>query len=343
MLSRGATWREAGLSIKRVHKDKRARKHFLGFLLLISIPALVGTYVVWLAGTGALFFLPLVLPVIWWRNRRAKQEAVPLSIMPSPAPVSRVLTDAERQALRSYFADLALFFAVIVQRSASEGFLKTKVLPEGMEVVSRRTHLDRLRSRGIWDRLPSGDREALMMADGHWDWNAINHASTAIEPLRLLRWILRIDFYLPVVGQQLSFDQKMASSLIDAPDSLFAGNDLIGAEAVERGKEAAAHFFIRCYAEGVARKYYQPGNEQEAEWAGSVSAALSGKQHEDLVLGDRLVGEAPEQDLRWATMLAQQRRDFLGWILSILENGAVPDFYPKIFAQQAEPDPVETV
>jgi hypothetical protein len=285
MLFRYGTWIEAGRNLKRIHKDKRARKHTLRFLSFISVPVLVVAYITYMAGTGVILLAPPVLFLIWWNNRRqAKENAVSLSILPDEKPKPRVLTDQERMALRRYFADMAVIYAVIVCRTGSEIFLKTKVLPEGMEVISRRTHLDVLRTRGIWEKLGQGDREALMMADGHWTPEMIQHAQPAIEPLRLLRWILRIDFYMPVVGQQMRVDYKLADNLVRDPENVDAGKDLITVAGVERAGEAAQHFFVRCYAEGVARKYYQATSEEKEKWASNVATTLEGRQHEDLVL-----------------------------------------------------------
>ena len=98
MLLRGATWREAGLSLRRAHKDKRARKHLLGLILLATIPLLCLLYLIWLVGSGGLVIVPFVIPVIWWRSRREKEESASLSIAPKAEPAVKELSEAQAAA-----------------------------------------------------------------------------------------------------------------------------------------------------------------------------------------------------------------------------------------------------
>jgi len=328
ILARKATWTEAWLSLKRAHKDKRARKHLFGLGLLLGftivLPIICLAYLVLLIGTGAWLFLPFVLPVIWWRNRRAKEDFAPVHIAPASDPIRSTLSPDERRSLRTYFAELALIHAVFVDRTGSERFLKEKVLPEEVEVASRRMHLELLRSTGIWERLARLDREALMMPDGHWDWARINQAALAIEPLRLLRWILRIDFYLPLVGQQLVGDFSIAHDLILTPKKVLNGNDLIDEEAMCRASQAAEQNLLRCMAETITRGYQIPANDQAVRWAKEISESLHGHQDEDLVLGSKLVSEVTREQLMWATSLAKRRTEFLRQAISAMKSGQTP-------------------
>src|SRR6266567_2491230 len=86
VLSQKSVWGELWLSMKRVHKDKRARRR-LGFLslviglVLLLVVALV-VYLMILIGTGSILFVPFVIPLLWWIRRSAKKEFVPMSIAP---------------------------------------------------------------------------------------------------------------------------------------------------------------------------------------------------------------------------------------------------------------------
>src|SRR6202034_1758760 len=98
MLFRKATWYEAWLSLKRVHKDRRARKHLLLFLFQLLIPFLCAAWLAWAIGTGAFIVVPIVFLIIWWRNRLATKEvAVSLSIKAPPPPAYRELTSEDRR------------------------------------------------------------------------------------------------------------------------------------------------------------------------------------------------------------------------------------------------------
>jgi hypothetical protein len=63
---------------------------------------------------------------------------------------------------------------------------------------------------------------------------------------------------------------------------------------------------------------------------------LKGKQHDDLVLGGKLVSEATEDELRWATSLSQRRLDFLNWIMALLDQGTLPDWQMSVFSSFQE-------
>jgi hypothetical protein len=320
---RAATWLEAWRSLKRAHKDSRARK-FLGHLLwLLIIPILCFAYLCLVAGTRALYVVPFIFLLIFFRNRYRGKHSAPLHITPQPAPIHRALTEEDRRALRARFADLALLLAVLLDRAGSETYLRDKVLPEGVEVVSRRIHIDLLKSRNLWDTLAPPDREAIMMPDGAWTRTQVNIVvNRCFEPFRLLRWILRFDFHLPVVGKQLRFDYHSANELIRNPARLLAPADQLAGQLttqsdVETARDAARQFLLRCYAEEVARGYVIPDQEETTQWANSVSSSMSGKQSIDFLLEENLVSEATRDQLEWATHLSRTRLHFLNWILSI--------------------------
>jgi len=328
MLLRRATWIEAWSSLKRAHKDKRARRHLLALFLFVSflilVPVLCLAYLWVLIGTGSWLFIPFVIPVLWWIKRSAKRDFEPLNIAPTPEPLLSTPTVEQNKSLRLYFAELALIYAVFVDRAGSERFLKEKQLPKGVEVISRRAQLDLLRSHGIWERMAPSDREAIMMPDGHWDWMRINQMAMEMEPLRLLRWLLRIDFQLPQIGQSLSGDFTIANELVTAPQKALQGDELAEEQLIRIGAEAAQHYYVRCLAEAITRGYLPPKDDQALQWAKEISESLDGHQDEDLVLGSNLVSEAAREQLMWATTLSQKRSEFLSWSLSLLKEGHPP-------------------
>ncbi len=334
MLSRRATWEEAARSLRRAHRDKRARKHILQVSLLLIVPILCLVYLAWLAGTGAILLVPFLVPVLWWRRRREKQQSASLSILPAAEPNDLPLPYRDCPAVRHYLAELALFYSILLDRAGSESFLKTKSLPEGAEVTSRRVHLDLLRTRNLWDRVAQEDRAIMMMADGHWDAMLIDQVSRAFEPLRLLRWILRVDFYLPVIGQQLQTSFTLAHDLVLHPDKVLVGTRLADMATLRMGKDAATEFFIRCYAEGLSRGEYEAVSQEADAWAKEFASSHRGKQDVDLVLGSEIVSEAPTDDLLRATMLSHLRADFLAWVMSLTEATLPSVFSLEVFATQ---------
>jgi hypothetical protein len=326
MMLRASTWSEAWRSLKRVHKDSRARQHLRHFLWLLIIPILCFAYLCLLAGTRALYVVPFIFLIIWLRNRHRRKNSATLHVTPQPAPIHRVLSEEDRRLLHARFADLALLLAVLLDRAGSESYLRDKVLPEGVEVVSRRIHIDLLKSRNLWDTLAPPDREAIMMPDGAWSPTHINIVvNRCFEPFRLLRWVLRIDFHLPVVGKQLRFNFRSANELIRDSAKLLAPSDQLTDQShLETAREAARQFLLRCYAEEVARGYTIPDTEETTQWANSVSNSMSGKQSVDFLLDENLVSEASRDQLEWATQLSRIRLHFLNWVLSIEDQPNPP-------------------
>jgi hypothetical protein len=317
-------WAEIWRSVRRAHKDSRARRQLYGLAALLLLLVAAIAYLALLIGSGAWFFLPFVIAVMWWRHRSASRDLAPLNIAPIPEPLEKPITAEEQQAVRRYFAELALLYAVLVDRAGSERFLKEKTLPEDIEITSRRIHLALLRKYALWDRMASADRDAVMMPDGHWDLERIHRVTTGIEPLRLLRWILRLDFRLPSIGQQLHGDFSIAHEIVHDPELVFSGHELADADTIREGCDDANYYRIRCYAESVSRGYQAAENERTAEWAKTLSAQLKGKQDEDLLLDDELVSEVDRDKLSWATALAVIRAQFLANALNVVESGQPP-------------------
>ena len=318
LLTRKATWSEARLQISRFHKDKRARRYTLGMVALFAAPVVLVLYAAWLIGSGAIFLVPFVIPVLWWRARQQRHDE-PLHIAPPAAPVTPELDDQSTQALLKYLVDLTLVHAAIVHRANSEGFLKQKQLPEGVEVISRRVLIDMLKSRGLWDNMSSRDRQVMSMADGHWDWDTINESISKIEEIRLLRWVLSLDPYLPAVGTQLDLPLRLASDIIENPDKLLQPS-LRDISDLRIAQHTADVYFLRCFAEGVTRGIFTASNEEIKDWAMEISQTLHGDHNEDLLLDRDLVSQASDELLMRGFERSRQRNLFLKWVISIVEE-----------------------
>ena len=200
--------------------------------------------------------------------------------------------------------------------------------------------MEALRSANLWERIGLKDREALMIADGGWDWEQINRFAMGIEPLRLLRWVLRIDFRLPTIGQQLSGDFGIAHEIVVDSERLWRGRALIDEDTVRSSRDDARSTLLRCIAEAISRGYQVAADDEMAAWAKRVSDDLAGNQHEDFLLGDKLVSEATREQLGWATALANIRSDFLAMVLELMEAGHPPEVpIESIFAEEDESVP----
>ncbi len=303
---------------------------------MLVVPMLCLAYAAWLVGSGGIIILPFLLPVMIWRARRAKRESTPLSIVPTNKAEVKELSDDAKCEIRLYFERLALSYAVILDRAGSESFLKTKVLPEGFVATTRRVHLDLLQQHGAWERMGAHDRMAMLAPDGHWEWPQVHEARRCLEPLRLLRWVLRADYFLPTLGQQLTWKYAVAHELVHEPGKLSKSSKVANRGGLETGRDAAQHLLYRCVAEQIHRGLWVPADAGATEWARGIVERLAGKQHEDFVLGTQLVGEVDDATLVWATRLSRQRMDFLTWVMSVLDGEPLPAMFPEVFLQAAE-------
>jgi hypothetical protein len=152
-----------------------------------------------------------------------------------------------------------------------------------------------------------------------------------------MRWILRVDFFLPLVGQQLRGDFTIAHELVKNPEKLVATDQIVSMNSIENAREAAMQYYLRGLAEEISRGYRQATDENQKQWAQGVTQALAGKQSDDLVLGDELVSEASREQLEWATLLAYNRYHFLVWVLRLMSGEQLPELLPRV-----SPDPLPT-
>jgi hypothetical protein len=319
-LFHGETWRRSRVALRRAHKDKRARKQLRQLALLLATPFLCVAYVGWLIGNvaglfGVVIALVLVGLVSLYRNRKPAEKDGPLTLSlqtceePKPAPPPE-----PSPGLRQEFAELALLHAVLVDRAGSENFLRTKVLPKGFEVVTRQRHMEILREYNLYDRLGDAERNLMLLPDGHWPPEMIDHVAMLLEPLRLLRWVLRVDDFLPTVGATMSADFRLAGSIVKDPAPLFRAEKLIEIDPVRIGFTAADHYFYRCWAEGVYRKLFTSDAPEEIARATSYAEQLHGNEGEDMLLGAVIVSKANDADVRLGATLALRRAKILDWV-----------------------------
>ena len=119
----------------------------------------------------------------------------------------------------------------------------------------------------------------------------------SLKRFRALRWILRIDFGLPFITLQISTDFAMAHELVNDPQQILSATDLVDIGAIQTAREQAHVVLLRCLAESNSRGYLVPKNSDMVEWAKNVSSSLGGNQDEDLLIGDKLVSEATEEQI----------------------------------------------
>jgi hypothetical protein len=284
LVRRRQFWRDSWVAMRRAHKDKRARKQMRLLLTVILTPLFCLFYIgLLLAAAGALLLgeWQLAIGIVvgstvgWFRSRNAKRDAEIVKLFEPEKPAEWVVSAETRKRV----AELALVYAVMADRAGSEGFLAVKTLPEGFEVATRRVHVSVLKEHGLWDRLGAEEKDLLLRPDGHWENEVARRTSLhTLDLIRVLRWVLRVDEFLPVVGSTLEQDYALAKELVVDPKRLFNGSEVVKRKSLEVARDAAHHYFQRCAAEGVKRGYFEPESEKNAEWSRAYSDQMAGRQ-----------------------------------------------------------------
>lgn len=325
LVRRRQFWRDSWIAFRRAHKDKRARKQMRLLVTVLVTPAMCFLFVaiVLAAAASAIAGQPglsaglMIGSIIAWVRSRSRSRDAELTRLFEPEKPAEWAVSPE---LRKQVAEVALVHAVMADRAGSEGFLAVKTLPEGLEVTTRRVHVALLKQYGLWDRLDVEAKDLLLRPDGHWEEGVANRVRWSLEPLRVMRWALRLDEYLPVVGKTLDQDFGMASELVKEPQKLFEGTDVVTRAALETARKAGDHYFQRCAAEGVKRGYFEPESEKNAQWSREYADKMAGKQSEDLLLRTKIVSEADEGTLRVGTMLSLRRLRMCGWLIEVFSE-----------------------
>jgi hypothetical protein len=114
----------------------------------------------------------------------------------------------------------------------------------------------------------------------------------------------------------MKVDYHLAGPVVNHPDLLFKGVELIGAEALNTGIVTADHYFYRCWAEGIARGIYTADEMQKPDEAKEYAGRLKGREGEDLLLNTTIVSLATDADVRLAATLGLRRAQVLRWVRS---------------------------
>jgi hypothetical protein len=149
-----------------------------------------------------------------WLRRKYKQQDDAFSAASITSHTEPALDRDPR--IRNYLVDRAAILAVLLARVGSEAYISEKELPEGTEVITRQSLLTFLRENGLWEKLEAPEVELLSAADGHWSRSQIQEGAVAYsEQLRLLRWTLQIDLFLPAISRSACPDYRQSKEFIE--------------------------------------------------------------------------------------------------------------------------------
>ncbi|RSL19438.1 hypothetical protein EDE15_5107 [Edaphobacter aggregans] len=313
-----AFWRAYWVSLRRSKKDSRDRKLALRLSVLILFFILYYGSLLWNAragfdaGTGviasifAFFFVTAILGR-WVNNKLDERKS------------RRESDQFVNKDIRNRLASDGFALSVVLARAGSEQMLREKQMPSGIEVITRRTHLDQLRKLDIWNGLDGGLRNLLLMPDGHWPENIID-LWQSFETLRCIRWVLRLDERLEPLTYLPKMDYRSAFELTEKPARLLSGAGMVDTWDIRVERNEADAFFSRCYAEGIGRGIMTGVNADTHTWAAEVFDAARDSDRRDVLVAYDTVGELNEDTLRYVSGVSFQRYHCLQLIMNLIDG-----------------------
>jgi hypothetical protein len=328
-LFEGQTWTYAGIALRRIHKDRRARK-FLGSLLgkLLFIPSLLLAV---LASFAAITLAPIGIATFGIVIGFAFRFAIRAVRSESKYWASVNTTDVAPEPARMNLLRTAYWLAVLFRRLDSEIYLQKEIPPE-IQIITRRVLLDRLRANGIWEEMPAAVHDLLLKPDGHWTAEERESVWTRFEYFSCLRWVVRKDTFLPWLSLFPRYDLRKARETIDDPN-WFSEKHVVSPARIEEHGKIAVGYVNRCWLEGVARNLVPSDPEQNAR---AVEEKKRFDPKSDFLLGDKTVGLLRDDLLRHLFRRAQFRATILraaqNEMTSTPDKGALQNLMEESFA-----------
>ncbi len=315
-------WKAYWIALRRMHRDPAALR--LG-LRVTAYFIYLAVYLGWIARgvlathDGETYFIlgfgaalgggALLLVSIWnwkdaWLTRREAAKTVNVAV---------------RDQLRLE----AFAIAMLLHRASSEQMVQTKTLPPGIEVITRRSQLDRLRALGLMTSFPEHVRSLLLLPDGHWTPQQINASWFSVEALRCLRWVLCLDSALLSLGDVVDSNAKDLNTLLDKPERILKAQRLLDPWDIRVERNIADAVFSRCYVEQLSRGKIPAENEEQRSLALEIQEAAIDAPHEDYLVGSRTVIELSDDAARDLSMTAYRRHSCLLQIMDLLDGGGM--------------------
>jgi hypothetical protein len=198
----------------------------------------------------------------------------------------------------------------------SENFLSKNEVPEGKEVLTRRTILSKLRELNLLDDLSEQERNLHFLPDGAWSVDDISAQLFRRAELEVLQYATGIiDSLIPIEDfdkiQQLSIDiQNVTPNTNWKPRETFD---------IRRERDMSAAFYLRCLGEQVRRGTVEATFEQQEREAIDGANQRAGDENADFLIGTKIISDAGDVELILAISQAYLRFTALQQTLSLFE------------------------
>ena len=297
--------------ILRAHKDRRS---LAALLLLLGIVIYVGIYgYYFLKNPVSLVMLGLAIFVTWRIRKSHKKDDETLVSFSTYKPINAAPTQAAVMTLRARTLGLWL----LVWRGSSENFLRTNDVPEGKEVLTRRTILSKLRELNLLDDLSEQECNLHFLPDGAWSVDDISAQLFRRADLEVLQYATGIvDSLIPIEDfdkiQQLSIDQIQSVT----PNTNWKPRETFD---IRRERDMSAAFYLRCLGEQVRRGTVEATFEQQERETIDGANLRAGDENADFLIGTKIISDAGDVELILAISQAYLRFTTLQQTLSLLE------------------------
>jgi hypothetical protein len=313
------SWSMVWILIRRAPRDRRARVPLLRFLLACLLFLGYVTYIGLLARRflfdlfGLIFVGALLGGALFFFAARKWTERYDLIQLQKSTPPP-VTPDVGETVFRE-----TCLLAGMLQRVGSERAMESGVEP-GVEVITRRIVLERLRKDELLEGLEAPLLDLLFAVDGVWNEQQKRVVQSCWEFLAVLRWILSIDPALSPIWLSPEYHLRMASSLFDR--SITANVQVLPPWEIRTERDRASSFFARCHVELAARDAWPNASPELKKQAQLIKADIdSGALDEELLLGAKTISELEIEELWNCTLRSYRRREILELMVEISGGG----------------------
>lgn len=276
----------------------------------------------WAIPTYAVIFGCAILILLAIRRSHRRQDAFFQSFLSSGRGDSK--SDSSSIEVQQHLVECAVIKGALLARAASESFLKTKEIPDGIVIITRQTQIESLRTQGLWDKLSLEEGDLLRAPDGYWTPEQIQQMVSWCEQLRLLRWVLGLDGEITPLAFFPRTDVSLSAEIVKHGRALFDGKELLNSWDIRVERDIAREYLVRCLIEWQSRESIHASREF-AEWAAQARVQVAGPS-DDLLAGVKAVGELENDELAYLQLIAGIRENFSDYLIDQVSTDRPIDF-----------------
>jgi hypothetical protein len=319
-------WRGWSIIIRRSKVDKRARA------VLVKVGLSLAYIVGWLlwayhgvsteselfrnaAFYGLLFGSAGIVVFVLRRSFQRRDVLLTESVTGTSHDVRGVTNDVA-SSVREYLEERAMILSSLVARAASEITIQNGGVPPDAQVVTRQNQNEFLRRNGLWNNLERDEKDLVSTPDGVWTVDQHLKITAWWEQLHLLRWVLGIDSALVPLVYFPRIDSPLVREMVKQQAKRTRHRRLLRSWDVRSELDEAEQYAARLLAELKERSLI-PCDPATDAWVDEVRRICLGPS-EDLIAGEKTVGELSDEDLTYLYRVAFERERYAAYLVEQL-------------------------